>query len=285
MLICYLILLSLLILILIVEFFCICGIGPLFYKYKNKILHVCSVTSELLLCAISVIGCIEIINNYINFLLTGIAIYFFLKDVFCCVVTNQREKSIQTKLQCYLESNKNFNELFVYCFSKEEKKTIANCWITTPESDDKKIIGILFNNERHYFKLRYKKHVNSIHYVINQIYDSAKSIKTKNDLANLQLSVVKDPKLAENYVNNFIPHNGKSIKDPYANYDALFNMCILAIYLIVNTLWILIHPWSSVSWNTKICIIVYSVMFAALAIAALISLTFNIYKFLKKTKK
>lgn len=285
MLTCYIILLSLLLLNLVIEFCGTCGLSPLFYKYKNKILHICSITGELLLGAISVIGCIKIINGYISFLLTYIAIYFFFKDIFCGVVTNQREKSIKIKLQCYVESNKNFNELFVYCYSKKEKKTIVNWWITTSEFDNKKLIGILFNGERHYYKLRYKKYVNSIHYVINQIYDSAKKIKTKNDLANLQLSVVKDNKLAENYVNNFIPHNSKFIKNPYANYDALFNICMLALYVTINTLWILIQPWSSVSWNAKICIIVYSVMFATFAMAGFISLFLDIYRSLKKTTK
>ncbi len=281
----YIILLALLIITLILESCCIYEQRQFFHKYRNNIKPICDFIGVLLLCAISVIGCIETVNINIYFLVIYIAIYFLLKEIYSALITNRRDKSIKIKLQSYVETKITFSELFVYATSKKEKEKTTTWWIRTYlNSDKEESIGILLNGERHYFVLKRKEYSNSIEYVINQIYDYAKEIKTRDDLENLQLTVITDNNLAEDYAHNFIPHNNiKHIKNPIVYKDTMFNIVMLSGYVTGNSLINLIFAWHSISWLERIFNIIFGGMFAISFIAGLIGLTLIVYASLKKT--
>ena len=280
----YIILLALLILIMVVELSCIFEQRQIFHIYKNKIKSVSDFICVLLLCTISVVGCIETINLNIYFLVIYISIYFLLKEVYSTLITNRREKSIKIKLQSYVETKIVFNELFLYETSIKEKEKSTSWWIRKyKNSDDKESIGILLNDQRHYFVLKREEYSESIDYIINQIYECAKEIKTKDDLNNLELLVITDNNLAKDYANNFIPHNKiKNIKNPIVYNDTMFNLTMVSGYIAGNALINMINAWNSLSIIEKIFNITFGSLFAISFISGLISLSIIIYESLKK---
>jgi len=280
----YVVLLGLLIITVGLEACCIYEQRQIFHKYRSNIKSICDFVCVLLLCSISVIGCIETVNINIYFLVIYIAVYFLLKEIYAALITNRRDKSIKIKLQSYVETKIDFNELFVYHTSKKEKEKTTTWWIRRYlNSDKEESIGILLNGERHYFVLQRKEYINSIDYVINQIYDYAKSIKTRNDLENLQLTVITDDALAKDYANNFITHNNsKHIKNPIVYKDTMFNMFMLSGYISGNSLINLIYAWHSISCAERIFNIVFGGLFIISFIAGLIGLPLIIYESLKK---
>ena len=282
----YIILLALLILIMVIELSCIFGHIRIFYMYKDKIKPVSDFICTLLLCTISVVGCIETINLNIYFLVIYISIYFLLKEVYSTLITNRREKSIKIKLQSYVETKIIFNDLFLYETSIKEKEKTTTWWIRKyKNSDDKESIGILLNDQRHYFVLKREEYSESIDYIINQIYECAKEIKTKDDLNNLELLVITDNNLAKDYANNFIPHNKiKNIKNPIVYNDTMFNLTMVSGYIAGNALINMINAWNSLSIIEKIFNITFGSLFAISFISGLISLSIIIYESLKKTK-
>lgn len=280
----YIILLALLILIMVIELSCIFGHIRIFYMYKDKIKPVSDFICTLLLCTISVVGCIETINLNIYFLVIYISIYFLLKEVYSTLITNRREKSIKIKLQSYVETKIIFNDLFFYETSIKEKEKTTTWWIRKyKNSDDKESIGILLNDQRHYFVLKREEYSESIDYIINQIYEYAKEIKTKDDLNNLELLVITDNNLAKDYANNFIPHNKiKNIKNPIVHNDTMFNLTMVSGYIAGNALINMINAWNSLSIIEKIFNITFGSLFAISFISGLISLSIIIYESLKK---
>ena len=280
----YIILLALLILIMVIELSCIFGHIQIFYMYKDKIKPVSDFICTLLLCTISVVGCIETINLNIYFLVIYISIYFLLKEVYSTLITNRREKSIKIKLQSYVETKIIFNDLFFYETSIKEKEKTTTWWIRKyKNSDDKESIGILLNDQRHYFVLKREEYSESIDYIINQIYECAKEIKTKDDLNNLELLVITDNNLAKDYANNFIPHNkNKNIKNPIVYNDTMFNLTMVSGCIAGNALINMINAWNSLSIIEKIFNITFGSLFAILFISGLISLSIIIYESLKK---
>ena len=280
----YIILLALLILIMVIELSCIFGHIQIFYMYKDKIKPVSDFICTLLLCTISVVGCIETINLNIYFLVIYISIYFLLKEVYSTLITNRREKSIKIKLQSYVETKIIFNDLFFYETSIKEKEKTTTWWIRKyKNSDDKESIGILLNDQRHYFVLKREEYSESIDYIINQIYECAKEIKTKDDLNNLELLVITDNNLAKDYANNFIPHNKiKNIKNPIVYNDTMFNLTMVSGYIVGNALINMINAWNSLSIIEKIFNITFGSLFAISFISGLISLSIIIYESLKK---
>lgn len=282
----YIIFMGLLIITMFVESFYIYEQRQFSHKYRNKIKPVCDLICVLLLCAISVIGCIATLNINTYFLVVYIAVYFLIKEVYTALISNRRDKSIKIKLQSYVESKITFNELFVYDSSKKGKKG-TTWWIRRYLNNDKKeSIGILLNGERHYYILQREEFSNSINYVISQIFEYAKDIKNKEDLCNLELSVIIDNDMAEDYANNFIPHNNcKPIKNPIIYKDTMFNMVMLSGYITGNSLINIINFWSTISLAEKILNILFGGMFAISFIAGLIALPVIIYESLKKTTK
>jgi len=283
----YIIFMGLLIITMFVESFCIYEQRHFSHKYRNKIKPVCDFICVLLLCAISVIGCIATLNINTYFLVVYIAVYFFVKEIYSALISNRRDKSIKIKLQSYVETKITFNELFVYDSSKKEKEKRTTWWIRRYLNNDKKeSIGILLNGERHYYILQREEFSNSIDYVINQIFEYAKDIKNKEDLCNLELFVITDNDMAEDYANNFIPHNNcKPIKNPIIYKDTMFNMVMLSGYITGNSLINIINSWSTISLAEKILNILFGGMFAISFIAGLIALPVIIYESLKKTTK
>ena len=278
----YIILLALLILIMVIELSCIFGHIQIFYMYKDKIKPVSDFICALLLCTISVVGCIETINLNIYFLVIYISIYFLLKEVYSTLITNRREKSIKIKLQSYVETKIIFNDLFFYETSIKEKEKTTTWWIRKyKNSDNKESIGILLNDQRHYFVLKREEYSESIDYIINQIYECAK--ETKDDLNNLELLVITDNNLAKDYANNFIPHNKiKNIKNPIVYNDTMFNLTMVSGYIAGNALINMINAWNSLSIIEKIFNITFGSLFAISFITGLISLSIIIYESLKK---
>lgn len=280
----YIILLSLLIPTLFTEGACIFEQRQFFHKYRNTIKSICDVICVLILCGLSIIGCIETVNVNTYFLVIYIAIYFLLKEVYAILITNRREKSIKIKLQSLAEKTFLFNELFICKSSKEEKEKINTWWIRKySNKDGEEAIGILLNGERYYFVLKLKEYSNSLDYIISQISDYARVIKTKEDLKTLRLAVIQDNDLAKEYGNIFIPHNNiQSIKNPSVYKDTLFNMFMLSGFVVGNSLINLISAWNNISLIEKIFNIVIGGMFTVSFLCGLIVMPFIIYESLKK---
>ncbi len=154
----YILALSLLFIVMIVEGLCIYEKRQYFHKYRNKIKPICDFTCVFLLCIISVIGCIETVNVNIYFLVIYIAVYFLIKEIYTALIIDRRNKSIQTKLQTYVETKITFNELFKYDFSKKEKEKQTTWWIREySNANNQKGLGIFLNGERHFFFIATRK--------------------------------------------------------------------------------------------------------------------------------
>ena len=105
----YVIILSIIIITLLIEGLCIFEQRQYFVKYRNVIEPICDFFCIMLLCALSIIGCIETFNLNIYFLIIYVAIYFFIKEIYSALISNKREQSIKIKLQTYVEKSITFD--------------------------------------------------------------------------------------------------------------------------------------------------------------------------------
>ena len=260
----YLVLLFFLTIVLIIELFCICEFGFCF-KYNHKIKTICDFIFDLSLFLFGLLNCFLIPNYYINFLAIYILLYDFVKWLIGGIIINPIKESLQIKLQSYNELDVKFNNIFVYCKTTEEQKTL---WITKHAENN--LINIYLNGKYHQYKLKYRRYKNSLNYLIKQIQNNAQLINNKKDLENLTLKVIRDKNLDEIFANSFIPHQRiKRIKKFKTWNNTLFNLFMLSLLVPSSLLFYLIYKWKILTLYVKIFYSVFCVLFTLLGPVAI----------------